>query len=65
MMNPGDEHLADGLYKGVLTKVVKVEGSVEGRDLFLFVEGKKSKTPIGCFPERVAKGQAPRQMELF
>lgn len=65
MVDPGPEHLDEGLYVGVPVKIVTVEGCAESRDVFLFIEGKKTGIPIGCFPERVTTGPPPRQMELF
>ena len=65
MVDPGPEHVDEGLVPGTTTKILMVEGSPETGDVFLFLEGKKTGSPIGCFPERVTTGPSPCQMELF
>ncbi len=65
MMNPGLEHLDEWLYVGSSVKILSVEGRAESRDVFLFVEGRKTGVSIGCFPERVDRGPSSNQMELF
>jgi len=62
MIRPGPEHHDEGLYKGVSTVVV----AVERPDSFLWISGKKSSSPLGCFSYRVKKmPNTPTQLEMF
>jgi len=65
MVDPGPEHIEEGLYTNCKARIARIEGHPESYDVFLFLEGRNSKRSVGCFPERVMSGPVLGQMELF